>query len=121
MSSFLKGLFGAKDEMEHELMEIESPQSAAAPKAPSFETVAVLDARGISLDERDRVGKAQELLRSLPADTPADVKRPIVEAALRAFGVSVNEIAAAARHQVEVLNGYIRDGEGHLEQLEAAA
>jgi hypothetical protein len=101
-------------------MEIEPPPSAA-PKAPSFETVAVLDARGISLDERDRVGKAQELLRSLPPDTPADVKRPIVEAALKAFGVSVNDIASAARHQIEALNGYLRDGESQMEQLEAAA
>src|SRR5687767_7240293 len=40
--------------------------------------IAVYEAAGVDNEERDRVAKAQELLRSLPAETPVPVKKQIV-------------------------------------------
>lgn len=118
MSSFLKGLFGTtKDEAGPEPIEVE-PVPGAEPTS-TFHTLSILDARGVAPEERDRVAKAQQLLRALPQETPAAVKREIVEAALKAFGVSIEDIVSAARHEVDVLTGYIREGEMTIKQLEA--
>jgi len=42
---------------------------------------------GVDGDERDRVSRARDLLAALPAETPAAVKKQIVEASLKSFGV----------------------------------
>ena len=41
-------------------------------------------AASISSDEQGRIEKARSLLKTLPQDTPRDVKRQIVEASLKA-------------------------------------
>src|ERR1700749_2454829 len=46
---------------------------------------AVFDAAGVDAEERGRVARTVELLRSLPAGTDATVKKQIVEASLNAF------------------------------------
>ena len=117
MSSFLKGLFGAKEETGH-VPPVETEAVPLDEPTPSFQTLTILDTRGVTPEERDRVAKAQQLLQSLPGSTPAEVKREIVEAALKAFGVSIEDIVSAARHEIDVLNGFIEEGEAAMAQLE---
>lgn len=74
----------------------------------------VFDAAGVDGEERDRVRKAIELLRSLPADTDPNVKKQIVEASLKAFGVPIDNIIEAAVGEMEALEGYIRTRAGEL-------
>jgi len=69
---------------------------------------AVFDSAGIDEAERERVGKAQQLLGSLPADTPTAVKKQIVEASLKAFGVPIENIIEAGVGEIQALEGYIR-------------
>jgi hypothetical protein len=78
---------------------------------------AVFEAAGVDAEERGRVGKAIELLRSLPADTDKAVKKQIVEASLRAFGVPVEKIIEAGAEEIQALEFYIRAGATDTEQL----
>lgn len=70
----------------------------------------VFDAAGIDAEERERVSKAMELLRSLPAGTDAMVKKQIVEASLKAFNVPIEKIIETGVEQIQALEGYIRTG-----------
>ena len=70
----------------------------------------MFEAAGIDADERGRVDKAVELISSLPSETPVGVKRQIVEASLKAFGVPLDSIIEAAASEIEALEGYIRAG-----------
>jgi hypothetical protein len=70
----------------------------------------VFAAAGISDEERQRVSKAGELLGSLPAETPVAVRKQIVEASLRAFGVPIEKIIEAGVCEIQALEGYIRRG-----------
>ena len=102
-----------------------SPDEAvppAAPEPPAFVTAPpaapggrvdfpkVYEAAGIDVEERGRVGKAAELLEALPAGTDAAVKKQIVEASLKAFGVPVDKIIEAAVQEIQALEAYIRAG-----------
>ncbi|XXY13033.1 hypothetical protein WME88_32705 [Sorangium sp. So ce216] len=78
---------------------------------------AILLAAGVTPDQRSKILKAQELLRTLPSETPVPVKRDIVEAAFKAFDVSTHEIVAAASKQVEALRAFTRTGEEHTQQV----
>ena len=71
---------------------------------------AVFDAAGIDGGEQGYVGKALELLAALPAGTDPAVRKQIVGAALRAFGVPVEKIIEAAAQEIQALEGYIRAG-----------
>jgi hypothetical protein len=71
---------------------------------------AVFDAAGIGDEDRARVAKSVELLRSLPAGTDPAVKRQIVGASLKAFGVEIDKIIETGVEQIQALEGYIRDG-----------
>jgi hypothetical protein len=72
----------------------------------------VYEAAGLAADERDRVTKARELFRTLPAETPAPVKKQIVEASLKAFGVPTEKIIEAAVAEIQALEAFIRTGQG---------
>ena len=106
------------------------PSSAdTAPAAPSVEPVgelpaapggvvdfdAVLSAFGIDSDARDRLGKGVGLLKTLPAGTDATVKRQIVEASLRAFGVPFEQIIETACEEIQALDAYQRKGGAALQ------
>src|SRR5262249_11125529 len=78
---------------------------------------AVFEAAGVDAAERDRVSKAQELLRSLPSDTPAPAKKQIVEASLKAFGVSTQTIIEAAVQEIQALEAFIRAGQGDTQKV----
>ncbi len=77
----------------------------------------VFGAAGIDEAERERVGKAQQLLSSLPADTPVAVKKQIVEASLKAFGVPIDNIIETGVAEIQALEGYIRKSAGDTQQV----
>lgn len=79
--------------------------------------VQVYEAAGVDQEERGRIKKAQQLLASLPAETPMAVKRQIVAAALEAFGVPTEKIIEAAVQGIEALESFIRTGQGETQQL----
>lgn len=77
----------------------------------------VLQRAGVDGEQQQRVRKAQELLRSLPEDSPAAVKRQIVEAAFTAFDVPTQKIIAAATAEVEALEAFIEEGGARAQQV----
>jgi hypothetical protein len=82
---------------------------------------AVFAAAGIGDDGRGRVTKATELVGSLPPETPVPVKKQIVEASLKAFGVPIDQIIEAGVGEIQALEGYIRAGAGDTQQVLADA
>ena len=78
---------------------------------------AVFEAAGVDAEERGRVSRAVELLNSLPAGTDVAVKKQIVEASLRAFGVPVEKIIEAGAEEIQALEFYQRAGASETEQL----
>ncbi len=78
---------------------------------------AVFVAAGVDADEQQRVARTTELLRSLPAGTDAAVKKQIVEASLKAFGVPIEKIIEASVEEIQALDGYIRNGAADNEKL----
>jgi hypothetical protein len=69
----------------------------------------VFDAAGISAEERDQVSKAAGMLKTLPSAEDA-VKRQIVAASLKAFGIPIEKIIETSAHEIQALEGYIRNG-----------
>jgi hypothetical protein len=78
---------------------------------------AVYEAAGVDDEARQRVAKTVELLRGLPAGTDAGVKKQIVEASLKAFGVPIEQIIEAGVEEIQALDGYIRNGAADSEKL----
>jgi hypothetical protein len=77
----------------------------------------VYEAAGVDQEEQQRVARTTELLRSLPAETDVTVKKQIVEASLKAFGVSVEKIIEATVEEIQALDGYIRNAAADNEKL----
>lgn len=96
-------------------VELSGPLPRVVDGSVDFEQV--FDAAGVSADERDQVRKARELLESLPAETPAAVKKQIVEASLKAFGVSTALIIESAVGEMEALEAFIRTGAAQTQQI----
>jgi len=102
--------------------EAPSDESSRPPAAPAFlkepppapagkvDFPGVFDAAGIDAEEQGRVRKAADLLAALPAATDAAVKKQIVEASLKAFGVPIEKIIESAVQEIQALEGYIRAG-----------
>lgn len=78
---------------------------------------AVFEAAGIDAEQAGRVARAQELLASLPGETPAPVRKQIVEASLTAFGVSIDKIIEGGVAEIQALEGYIRTGAADTQTL----
>lgn len=89
----------------------------------------IFEAAGISSEEQGRVQKAQELLKTLPAETPVAVKRQIVEASLKAFGYPIRDLIEAGCEEIQALEAYIQrkaqdtaksltDAAGRIEKLQ---
>jgi hypothetical protein len=89
------------------------------PSAPSGQVAfdKVFEAAGIAAEERDRVTKTRDLLASLPAGTDAAIKKQIVEASLKAFGVPIDRIIETGAAEIQALEGYIRVGEADTKAL----
>lgn len=78
---------------------------------------AVFDAAGISNEDRARVVKSVDLLKSLPEGTDPAVKRQIVGASLKAFGVEIDKIIETGVEQIQALEGYIRNGASETSKM----
>jgi len=96
-----------------------SPPPAAPGGQVDFDQV--FEAAGIDAEERGRVGKTLELLTSLPPDTAEAVKKQIVTASLRAFGVPVEKIIEAGAQELQALEAYIRAGAADTEKVTSEA
>lgn len=94
------------------------PEPPASYKVPDFGSI--YKTGGMPDDDRDRLQKAEELLRNLPAETPLVLKRQIVDASLRAFGIAPERLVLAATKAITTLDTYFGIGEQDLEQRIAA-
>ena len=100
-----------------------SPTQSVFQKAPPPPTggqvdfAAVFAAAGVDQDEQQRVARTTDLLKSLPAGTDAAVKKQIVEASLKAFGVPIEKIIEATVEEIQALDGYLRNGAADNEKL----
>ncbi|HJU92738.1 MAG TPA: hypothetical protein VJ656_07395 [Pyrinomonadaceae bacterium] len=92
-------------------------KSPPPPTGGEVDFVAVFEAAGVDQEEQQRVARTTELLRGLPAATDMAVKKQIVEASLKAFGVSVDKIIEATVEEIQALDGYIRNGAADNEKL----
>jgi len=63
---------------------------------------------GLDPAQLERVNKADTLLKGLPEATPLDIKRQIVEASLRAFGIDPVTIIQATTTQLQALDTFVR-------------
>lgn len=90
-----------------------SPAPSAAPLAPGAKVdfEAIFREAGMDVTELDRVGKAEQLLRTLPPEAPEAVKKQIVEASLKAFGFEIQRIVAAAQNQQKAIDAYVKVNE----------
>ena len=94
------------------------PQFRLATRYPTtIDFPTVLAQAGVDVDQQQRVRKAQELLRSLPEDSPAALKRQIVEAAFTAFDVPTQKIISAATSEVEALEAFIQEGGARAQKV----
>jgi hypothetical protein len=87
------------------------------PKGGVVDFAQVYELAKVGAEERGRVDKARELLHALPADTAQAVKRQIVDASLRAFGIPTEKILAAARAEAGALDAFVRQGGQDLEAV----
>lgn len=133
--STVKGWFVVQDDSsgadQEEMMEVRPTRATrgasppldvfadAAPAAPGGKVAfgEVFEAAGIDAEDSTRVAKTLELLDSLPAGTDETVKRQIVMASLRAFGVPIDQIIEAGAQEIQALEAYIRSGGGDTEQV----
>jgi hypothetical protein len=84
----------------------QTPPPAATGGQVDFD--GVFGAAGLERQERERVARASELLASLPSETPVAVRKQIVEAAMKAFGVPLDKIIETGVGEIQALEGYIR-------------
>lgn len=78
---------------------------------------AVFETGGVDAEERERILKAKSLLDSLPESTETAVKKQIVEASLKAFGVPIEKIIEAGAGEIQALEFYIRSGAADTEKV----
>jgi hypothetical protein len=77
----------------------------------------VYRAANISNEEQERVEKVLALLQSLPTETAKDVRRQIVEASLKAFGIPIDQIIETSAQEIQALEAYIVHGERHTQSV----
>ena len=87
------------------------------PTGGQIDFAAVFVAAGVDAEEQQRVTRTTELLKSLPAGTDAAVKKQIVEASLKAFGVPIEKIIEATAEEIQALDGYTRNCAADNEKL----
>jgi hypothetical protein len=89
------------------------------PPAPGGQVdyAAVFTAAGVEPEQQERLEKAAGLLRSLPAETDPAVKKQIVEASLKAFGVPIDKIIEAGVEEIQALESYIRAGAADTQKV----
>ncbi len=92
------------------------PVAAGAPHAADmFDPV--YRAAHITPEAQERVDRARALLESLPADTPKDTRKQIVEASMKAFNIPLDEIIETAAEEIQALEAFIQHGERHTQSV----
>lgn len=76
----------------------------------------VAQAAGVGPEAQDLVCRVRELMRGLPAEAPVEMRRAIVEASLRAFGISVGKIVEAVHLHERALEQAAREEEQKTQQ-----
>jgi len=89
----------------------EVPQISAGTTPDARVFTQVYKAAQITDDAQQRVEKALSLLQSLPTETPKEVRKQIVEASLKAFGIPLDQIIETAAEEIQALEAYIQHGE----------
>jgi hypothetical protein len=123
---------GAEDVTYDESTYVEEPSAEGAPAIDATQVFqstppsapggvvdfdGVFSAAGVDEEERARVKRAADLLKSLPAGTDPTVKKQIVQASLTAFGVPIESIIEAAVEEIQALEGYIRTGASDTQKV----
>ena len=93
--------------------------SSTPPAAPggNVDFDKVFDAAGIGTEERERITRTQQLLESLPPGTDEAVKKQIVMASLKAFGVPIDKIIESGAEEIQALEAYIRAGAADTDKV----
>ena len=93
--------------------------SGALPKADGgkVDFPGVFRAAGVDDEEQGRIDKARTLLGTLPAGTPKEVQKQIVEASLKAFGYPTDAIIEAGAQEIQALEVYIQAGQRDTQTL----
>jgi hypothetical protein len=100
-----------------------SPTQAVFQKAPprpaggQVDFAAVFEAAGVDAEEQQRVARTTELIAQPACRHRRCVKKQIVEASLKAFGVPIEKIIEATVEEIQALDGYIRNGAADNEKL----
>src|SRR5919206_5070111 len=92
-------------------------KSPPPPTGGEVDFAAVFEAAGVDQEEQQRVARTTDLLKSLPAGTDAAVKKQIVEASLKAFGVPIEKIIEATVEEIQAVDGYLRNAAADNEKL----
>jgi hypothetical protein len=92
-----------------------TPPPAATGGTVAFDEV--FDAAAIDPAARERVTRTLDLLNSLPPATEETVKKQIVMASLRAFGVPIDQIIEASAQELQALEAYIRSGASDTDKV----
>jgi hypothetical protein len=97
--------------------------NASAPKivAGSTPTASVFAQvyRSAEIDdeEQERVEKALTLLQSLPTETPKEIRKQIVEASMKAFGIPIDQIIETGAQEIQALDAFIKHGEAQTQSV----
>jgi hypothetical protein len=102
--------------------EVAAPPAAGLPPGTKVPEVkvdfpAVLRRSGLTDDEQGRVDKTINLLHTLPAETPIEIRRQIVGASLSAFGISVDQIIESAALHLRAFDRHIKEGQKQTQTL----
>jgi hypothetical protein len=68
-------------------------------------------------EEQERVEKALTLLQSLPTETPKEIRKQIVEASMKAFGIPVDQIIETGAQEIQALDAFIKHGEQQTQSV----
>jgi hypothetical protein len=89
-------------------MNLRADKMTAASAGDKLDFNAIFKDGGVDPAELDQVKKAEDLLKGLPEATPHEIKKQIVEASLKAFGIEVVKIIQAASNQLRALDIYVK-------------
>lgn len=99
--------------------EVPAMIAGAVPDARVF--AQVYRAAEITDAEQEQVEKALSLVQSLPTETPRELKKQIVEASMKAFGIQIDKIIEAGVQEIQALDAYIQHGDAHTKDVIAGA
>jgi hypothetical protein len=94
-----------------------APQIVAGMSPDAKVFAQVYKSANITEEEQERVEKTLALIGTLPAETPKDVKKQIVEASMKAFGIPLDQIIEAGAQEIQALDAFIQHGAEHTQSV----